>query len=76
MSKQKLMSTLVDYNFPINYSPDSKEDVLDFLLNYNIDKSGTLTKESGFKKFFPKLYQQFLQITYPEECKTWKFTHK
>lgn len=76
MSKQKLMSTLVDYNFPINYSPDSKEDVLDFLLNYNIDKSGTLTKESGFKKFFPKLYQQFLQITFPEECKTWKFTHK
>ena len=76
MSKQKLMSTLVDYNFPINYSSESKEDVLDFLLNHNPDISGYLTKESGFKKFFPELYQQFLQITFPEECKTWTFTHK
>lgn len=45
MSKPKKYNNLEDYLFPLNYSVESKADVLDFLLNINPDTSGYLTKE-------------------------------
>lgn len=76
MSKPKKYKNLDDYLFPSNYSLESKTDVLDFLLNINPDISGFLTKEIGFKKFFKKLYQDFLDFHFIEECNNWKFTQK
>lgn len=60
-------NNLNDYLFPSNYSIESKTDVLDFLLNINPDISGFLTREIGFKKYFPKLYQDFLNFHFIEE---------
>lgn len=75
MSKPK-RKCLEDYSFPSNYLTTSKEDVLDFLLNINPDTSGYLTKEIGFKKHFPDLYEDFQEFTFPQECDTWTFSHK
>ena len=72
----KKYKTLNDYLFPLNYSVESKEDVLDFLININPDKSGFLTKEYGFKNFFNKLYQDFLNFPFTQESNNWTFTHK
>lgn len=69
-------NTLEDYLFPSHYSIESKTDVLDFFINISVDKSGYLTKEIGFKKYFKKLYQDFLMFPFTKETSTWKFTHK
>ena len=76
MSHPKLRNSLEDYCFPKEYLSTSKENVLDFLLNYNPDISGYLTKKIGFKKFFPELYNEFKQIVFPLECDLWTFTQK
>lgn len=47
-----------------------------FFLNINPDISGYLTREIGFKKFFNKLYQDFLNFHFIEECNNWTFTQK
>ena len=75
MSKIK-RNNLCEYLFPSNYSNTSKNDVLDFLLNINPDTSGYLTKEIGFKKYFPELYEKFNTFKYPNECSYWSFTQK
>lgn len=76
MSHPKLRNSLEDYCFPKEYLSTSKENVLDFLLNYNPDTSGYLTRKIGFKKFFPELYNEFKQIVFPLECDLWTFTQK
>lgn len=82
-----LCKKLEDFGFPNNYSVSSKTDVFDFLMNISNDKSGYLTKEkdktgtrlnalSGFPKYFPELYNEYLQTSFPEEAKEWRFCQK
>lgn len=52
MSHPKLRNSLEDYCFPKEYLSTSKENVLDFLLNYNPDISGYLTKKLVSKNSF------------------------
>ena len=76
MSHSKVRNTLLDYCFPKKFSSTSKDDVLDFLLNYNPDTSGYLTKQFGFQKFFPELYCDFKNTIFLQECSGWTFTQK
>ena len=45
-------------------------------LDSGIDKSGNLKKEGGFKKHYPKLYQQYLLTKFPDEISILPFKQK
>ena len=45
-------------------------------LNSGIDKSGNLKKESGFKKHFPEMYNEFIKIEFPLELQNLPFKQK
>lgn len=45
-------------------------------LNSGIDKSGNLKKESGFKKHFPEIYDEFINTIFPLELQDLPFKQK
>ena len=45
-------------------------------LNSGIDKSGNLKKESGFKKHFPEMYNEFIKTEFPLELQNLPFKQK
>ena len=45
-------------------------------LNSGIDKSGNLKKESGFKKHFPEIYNEFIKTEFPLELQNLPFKQK
>lgn len=45
-------------------------------LNSGEDKSGNLKKESGFKKHFPEMYNEFIKIEFPLELQNLPFKQK
>ena len=53
----------------------TKQEVFNFL-NSGIDKSGYLKKETGFKKKFPELYDEFLNTQFPSEIENLPFKQK
>ena len=79
---KKKFNSLEDYGFPESFDRTNKSDVFYFLTKLNKDISGCLTREylrysiSGFPTYFPELYQEYKNISFPEESNDWKFCQK
>ena len=78
-------STLEQFGFLSSFNKNKKSDVFLFLIKFNKDKSGFLTKEfinkslnivGGFQKYFPELYEEYKKIKFPKESNNWKFHQK
>lgn len=82
----KKFNSLEDYGFPESFDRTNKSDVFYFLTKLNKDNSGYLTSEyvinqssttiGGFPKYFSELYQEYKDISFPEESNTWRFCQK
>ena len=54
----------------------NKSDVLNYINEHNKEHGGHLTTESGFKKNFPSLYDDFIKTSFPSFFKGFDFKQK
>ena len=63
---------ILDEDF-INLDKSNKEDVYVYLIMPGKNKAGQYTRESGFKKNFPKLYSEYLDYFDKDKYDTYPF---
>ena len=54
----------------------NKSDVLNYINEHNKEHGGHLTTESGFKKNFPSLYDDFIKTSFPSFFEGFDFKQK
>lgn len=53
-----------------------KKEVLDFIKTHNKEYCGRLVTQSGFKKYFPELYEEMCSYKFPDTFKDFDFKQK
>lgn len=54
----------------------TKSEIFDFIIEHNKEHGGTLATKTGFKKWFPDMYEEFSKTVFPPEFQDFKFIQK